>query len=159
MEKRIELNENTEITVTNNIRWMRIYKNQFGHDIVPTLIPVVNAAMEIAFEAYKATGGKAVDKDIINDIDVETIQYALVKAAGLELVDVINVVWAMTRAADKNIPDPETWSDSLETFPLDIIVPEIGMMIVKSLVSEKNFSRLQTVINELKPGKKTKKSN
>ena len=43
MEKKIKLDSKTSITLNNNVGWLFLYKDQFGRDIVPTLVPVLNA--------------------------------------------------------------------------------------------------------------------
>ena len=50
MEKTIKINSKTSLKVSNNIGWMLAYRDQFGRDIVPTLIPALTAALEIDTE-------------------------------------------------------------------------------------------------------------
>jgi hypothetical protein len=48
-----------------------------------------------------------------------------------------NLVWALAKTADKNIPDPITWLDEFEEFPLMEIIPELQELITASIQSKK----------------------
>lgn len=152
MEKTIKIDSKTSIKLSNNIGWMMAYRDQFGRDIVPALVPVLNGAIDIAMEIAKATEGKNVDAlSVIKALDASTIQDALFSVAGLEFVDIINVVWAMAKAADDDIEEPREWAKTLPAFPLDVIMPVVFDMVLRCMVSTKNLRRLQTVMESLKP--------
>lgn len=150
MEKTVKLDSKTSIKLSNNIGWMMVYKNQFGRDIVPVLIPALNAGLEVALQVARDTDGKGV-VDVLRVLDTDTITNAMIELAGLELVDLINVVWAMAKAADDDIEDPVEWAKTLPAFPLDVIGPVVFDMVLKCMVSSKNLKRLQTALESLKP--------
>ena len=69
----------------------------------------------------------------------------------VEFVDiVINVLWAMAKAADETIDPPKRWVRQFETFPLDVVMPTIFDMVLKGFISSKNLKRLETVKKNLK---------
>ena len=69
----------------------------------------------------------------------------------VEFVDtIINVTWAMAKAADENIDPPKRWVRQFETFPLDVIVPAVYELIFKGFVSSKNLKRLKNLGASLK---------
>lgn len=148
MQKTIVLSENTEITLDNSVKWMLIYRNQFCKDIVPTLIPAMNAAIELIIGTIDQTGGE-ISLATLGNLDPDVIENAIIQIAGVEMVDLINIVWAMCKTADPNLPLPERWTDDLECFPLDIIVPEVARLLVSCMVSTKNRTRLQSRLKAL----------
>lgn len=150
MIKTITLDEGRELTLSNNVGWLLVYKDQFGHDIVPSLIPVLNAGIDLIYGLYRATGGQ-LDKDVLEKVDPEDLEDAIYKLAGFEAVDLLNVVWAMAKNADDKIPEPKKWFNTFETFPLDIIVPAVFDLLYKGMVSSKNSKRLQEAFESLKP--------
>lgn len=150
MKKTITLDEGQELTLSNNVGWLFIYRDQFGRDIVPTLVPALNAGIDLIFAIYKATDGK-ITKEILKTMDADEITSALWSASGIEAVDLLNVVWAMAKNADDSIPDPMKFFRSFETFPVDLIFPAAFELLYKGLISGKNLTRLQEALASLKP--------
>lgn len=150
MIKTISINEEQEITLSNNVGWLLVYKDQFGQDIVPSLIPILNAGIDLVYSIYTTTGGK-LDKDTIAKLDTDVIEAAIYKLAGFEMVDFLNVVWAMAKNADDKIPEPRKWLNQFEVFPMDLMVPAVFDLLYKGMVSSKNSKRLQELIGTLKP--------
>lgn len=138
MIKTIKINDNTELTLSNNIGWAMEYREQFGHDIVPDLLPVVSAVISLLDEIPQDKKGKIDLKHVNKDV----LQDALINLAGLQFVDFINLVWALAKNADDKIPEPKKWVKQFDTFPLDIIAPEVFKLIVEGFVSSKNLPRL-----------------
>ena len=75
----------------------------------------------------------------------------------VEFVDVvINVTWAMAKAADESIEPPKKWVRQFDEFPLDVVGPAVFDMIIKGFVSSKNLKRLEnlrTSLKELQPSR------
>lgn len=135
MIKSIRIDDNTEITLSNNIGWAMEYREQFGHDIIPDLLPAISAIITMLGELDKKFNIKKIDKDILQD--------ALVNLAGLQFVDFINLIWAMAKTADEKIPEPKKWVKQFEIFPLDVIAPEMFNLLIEGLVSSKNLPSLK----------------
>lgn len=138
MVKTIKIDDNTEITLSNNIGWAMEYREQFGHDIVPDLLPVVSAIISMLGELKTDKQGKVDFKRI----DKGALQDALINLAGLQFVDFINLVWAMAKNADDKIPEPKKWAKQFEVFPLDTVAPEVFRLITEGFISSKNLPRL-----------------
>lgn len=155
MEKTIKLDSKTSIRVSNNVEWALIYKDQFGRDILPMIIPIANTFIELAVSVMKSTDGKALEQgrigDVVKGLDVTDVQSALYSLAGLEFTDIINITWAMAKAADDSIEEPRVWVRNLKAFPVDVIVPTLFDMNLQFLTTTKNYKRLQTAVEELKP--------
>lgn len=144
MEKTIELG-NKAIRLSNNVSWAMIYRDQFGHDIIPTLTPMVAAALDITsgfFEGVETKDGKVEVADVLKNLNGEKLIDALAHLSGLEFVDLINITWAMAKVLDDDIPEPKRWIRDFESFPVDVIAPEVAKLAVKGLVSTKNLRRL-----------------
>lgn len=156
MQKTIKLDSKHSIRLSNNVGWMMEYRDQMGHDIVPDLIPLLNGAIDIAIEVSKAskTAGTSA-MEILAAIGTDKLQDALLDLSGLEAVDLINITWAMAKAADEDLPEPREWVREFETFPLDIIVPAVVELLFSCMVSSKNLKRLRTSLQEVKPSPST----
>lgn len=135
MIKTIKIDENTELTLSNNIGWAMEYREQFGHDIIPDILPAVSAIIDLLGEIKDG-------KIDLNTIDKDALQDALIKLAGLQFIDFINLAWAMAKTADDEIPEPKKWVKQFDAFPVDIIAPEMFRLLVEGLVSSKNLPRL-----------------
>ena len=150
MEKIIKIGKK-EVRLDNSAAWTMEYREQFNKDIVPAIMPVIVSMIE-GVSAVVAESGKT--EITIADV-AETLQgksmEILLPMFQVEFVDVIiNVTWAMAKAADDSIAPPKQWVRQFETFPLDEIVPEVGQMILEGFSSSKNLERLESVKDSLK---------
>ena len=137
MIKTIKLNDEKELTLSNNLAWATIYKDQFGHDIVPDLMPILSAILRLFAETTDV-------KELLKNFD--TVQNALIELCALQFTDLVNLVWAFSKAYDDKIEPPEKWVRQFDEFPLDIVGPAILELLAKGLVSSKNLSSLQQTI-------------
>lgn len=136
MVKTIRIDDEHELTLSNNIGWALEYREQFGHDIIPDLLPALSAVISLLGEINsKGIDFKTIDKDVLQD--------ALINLSGLQFTDFINLLWAMAKTADGSIKEPKKWVTEFETFPLDVIAPEMFSLLCEGLMSSKNFQRLK----------------
>lgn len=152
MEKTVQIG-NKEVHLSNNIGWAIDYRDQFGQDIIPTLLPMVAAALDLIkglLEEVEDTNNLEW-RDILRLIDGDTLFDALVHLGGLEFRDFINITWAMAKCADDSIPEPRTWVKEFEVFPVDELAPTVFDLIFKGVVSSKNLTRLKDVKKSLQP--------
>ena len=150
MEKKVKLDSKNSILLDNNVGWLFIYKDQFGRDIVPSLVPVLNAGIDLVFGIYKELGGE-ISREKIMQIDPAALTDAIYAASGIEAVDLLNIVWALAKNADDEIQEPREWVRQFDTFPLDVIAPAVFELVFKSMVSTKNLKRLQSLKESLQP--------
>ena len=146
MEKTINIG-NKEVRLNNNIGWTIDYRDQFGVDIIPTLLPMVAAALDLIkglLEEMEDTSNLEW-QDVLKTVDGDTLLDAVVHLGGLEFKDFINVTWAMAKCADETIPEPRTWVRQFEVFPLDEIAPAVFELIYKGVISSKNLTRLKNL--------------
>lgn len=130
MRKTIKIDKGKEIKINTSWNWAYIYQEYFGHDIIPDLVPAIDAFISM-FNGLVA--GEEIDQD----------RYDLY---GLEITTVTNVVWALAKNADDDIPDIREWLDQFDIFPMDIIVPEVVDALATSMMSTKKAELLREEI-------------
>ena len=156
MEKIINIGDK-EVKLNNNAAWTMEYRDQFGKDIVPALMPVIASIIEGVTTVVADTGKTEITvADIADAIQGRTMEIML-PMFQVEFVDVvINVTWAMAKAADESIEPPKKWVRQFDEFPLDVVGPAVFDMIIKGFVSSKNLKRLEnlrTSLTELQPSR------
>ena len=157
MEKIVKVGKKS-VRLDNNITWALIYKNQFGKDIVPTLMPAIAAAFDVIsglFNTGEDMNGKIDIYDVLKKVDGTYFLDAVIHLGGLELEDMIDLTWALAKTADDDIPEPFTWAKELGDFPLDEIAPAVFSLIAKGVVSSKNLKRLKDLKTKLQPSSST----
>lgn len=156
MIKTIKLDEGVELTLSNNNVWLYEYQDQFGHDILPDLMPLLGAVLRLIENISEQGLSIKEAQEITKAVAGEGGYDALIELAGLRITDLINIAWAMAKVADDNIPEPKKWLRSFESFPLDIVVPEVFTMAAQGAMSRKNWESLQQWIGKLRAPKKKK---
>ena len=152
MEKTIRIGKQ-DVRLTNNVSWAIVYRDQFGHDIIPTLTPMLAAALDIisGMVGEVADGkGRVSLGDVLEKLDGDRLFDVMAHLSGLEFVELINITWAMAKACDDDIPDPKTWVRGFDEFPVDRIAPEVFKLAFKGLVSSKNLKRLKDLGKQIK---------
>lgn len=150
MEKTIKIG-NKNVRLNNNVSWTIEYRDQFGHDILPTIMPALASILDIVSGVINSTGkiDKIEVEEVLKAINGDTLTDAMIHLSGLEFVDLFNIVWALAKAADEDIPDPKTWAKSLEYFPVDVVAPPVFELVFKGMVSSKNWKRLMSLKGSL----------
>ena len=152
MEKTIKIGK-VPVRLNNNVGWAMEYRDQFGRDIIPTLIPMFAGAIDIASGLINETGKtKEIDLgDILALTDGDTLLDAVIHLGGLEFVDFINITWALAKCADETIEEPREWVRQFDAFPVDEVGPVVLGLILKGVVSSKNLKRLESVKTAIQP--------
>lgn len=152
MEKTIKIG-NKSVKLNNNISWAIAYRDQFGRDIIPALMPMLAGALDI-FAGLVAETGKANEisvSDLAKLADGDALINAAIHIGGFEFVDFINITWALAKCADEDIPEPREWVEQFDSFPLDIVAPEVIKLIFKGVISSKNLKRLEDLKKRIQP--------
>lgn len=149
MIKTIEF-EGQKVELNTSAGWLFAYRNRFGHDIFPDLMPIIESVVG-AIATMLENGEAEVTQDSIKNLmNDDTITDAFIKLAGMEITTVYQVLWAMAYNADKSIGGPEDFFNSFEKFPLDVVIPELFTAIVESSVSSKNVERLLNGLKKIR---------
>ena len=153
MEKTIQIGE-TSVRLSNNVAWAMEYKGQFNRDPLEALLPLITAAIEAVATVMSDGGVKQGEKITASDVALAIEGRAMeitMPLMQLGLVDaVVNVMWAMAKAADDNIVSPKEWVKQFDSFPLDVIIPEVSSLLMSGFASSKNLERLRSLGKELK---------
>lgn len=129
MRRTIKLEDKKEIKINTSWNWAYIYQEYFGHDIIPDLVPLIDTVID-TFSGLLS--GAEIDEDAISD-----------KLYAFELTTVTDVIWALAKNADEDIPDVREWLETFDRFPLDIILPEVLEALAASMVSTKKAELLR----------------
>ena len=141
MVKTIKISKDKELTLSNNLAWAMIYKSQFGHDIVPDIMPVISALAKLFGELSKYSGEDVAT--LLKKMDGDVIEQALIELCAIQFTDFVNLVWTLAKANDDDIEAPDKWVRQFDEFPLDIIAPAVFELMTKGLVSSKNLKSLR----------------
>ena len=157
MEKIIKIGDK-EVKISNNVAWTMEYRDQFNKDVLEAIMPIATSLIETITTIINESG-------MDGEIDIKSVSAALegksfditLPLTQLGFTDsIVNVLWAMAKAADPTIKPPRQWVRQFETFPLDEIVPQVGEMVLSGFTSSKNLARLREMMQGLKPQPKTK---
>ena len=163
MEKVIKVGKQ-EVRLNNNVAWTMEYRDQFGKDIIPVVMPLIASMIEGASTIMADAGDKG---EITVSSIAETLEgramEVLLPMFQSEFVDlVINVTWAMAKVADESIAPPKQWVRQFDGFYLDEVGPAVFDMVLKGFVSSKNLKRLKKIgesIKTLQPSHSTTSSS
>ena len=143
------------IEVNSSAGWLFAYRNRFGHDILPDLMPIIESVLGAIASLIEESNGEANAETIRKAMNDDMLVDAFVKMAGMELTTVYQILWAMAYNADKSIKGPEEYFNGFDALPLDIIAPELFTAIVESSVSSKNAKRLLGGLKTLRRSEST----
>lgn len=108
MEKTINI-DGRQVAFKSSGALPKRYKMQFGRDYFADMLAMKSMSEGIAEEQNELHG---VNFDIFYDI-----------------------AWTLAKTADNTIPDPVTWLDGFDVFPIAEILPEIQDLITASISS------------------------
>lgn len=152
MEKTIKIGKKS-VKLNNNVSWAIVYRDQFGRDIIPTIMPLFASALDIISGIINETG-KTEDielTDLAKLANGDSLLNAAIHLGGFEFTDLICITWALAKCADEDIPEPREWIKQFETFPVDVVAPEVFSLIFKGVVSSKNLKRLEDLKKRIQP--------
>ena len=152
MIKEINISENQKIKLNASLGWVLRYRAQFGHDILPDLLPMLESGLVLVGEAMDESG----ELEWRKLLELDTVSSAMISFAGAEFITALNIIWAMAKNADDSIPAPFEWANQFDNFPLDKIIPEVLDAVISTVVSEKNRKRLGALKKETQPEASTR---
>lgn len=138
MKKTIKIKEHP-VELNSSLGWLYCYREQFGHDILPDLMPALESLLTLSVGVLNSG---ADPKDVLAALDSDTISDAMINMIGLESVTVLNIIWSLAKNADDDLPDPRSFYGEFDAFPIDTVAPVAFRMIIESSVSSKNAKSL-----------------
>jgi hypothetical protein len=139
----LQISKEQSIEVDASMACFRIYRSQFGHDILPDLMSGIEAFIDALMVAFADAENIEDVSDVAKVFDPDTSSLIFRNLYGLELTTVFNLTWAMAKNAHDDIPGPEEWEKQFDRFPLDIVVPGLFKIIGETYISEKNWKWLK----------------
>lgn len=135
-----------DVEVNTSMGWLYLYRNQFGRDILPDIMPIIEAVLaglgDMLTTIQESGGGGIKADDAVKLMNSDTIVEMFIKMAGMELTTVFNIFWAMAKNRDAKTKEPMAFMNSFERMPVDELAPALLYMIVDSSVSSKNAQSL-----------------
>lgn len=152
MLKKITLDEGHSIEVNSSMGWLFIYRSAFGRDILPDIMPILESVLMGMADLVEDIDdfGELDVKKVFASISGGALNSAFMTLTTMEFITIIQILWAMAKNADKNIPMVDEWAGELETLPLDIVLPELFEILISSMASEKNAKSLQNITKKIK---------
>lgn len=159
MEKIIKVGKQ-EVKLSNNVAWLMEYKDQFGKDATQELIPLVATLVETIGSGLASYKDGAINLESLSEsIEGRAFELMLPLYQSELSTTLINITWAMAKAADETIDPPKKWVRQFDSFPLDVVGPEVWELAVKGFVSSKNLKRLRTLLGNAKSVVRNLKEN
>lgn len=146
-----------DVELNTSMGWLYVYRNQFGRDILPDVMPILEAVISGLGEMSAAliedgAGNKKIDAEAARQLmDSDAIVDMFVKLSGMELTTIFNMFWAMAKNKDASIPGPIEYMNTFDRLPVDELAPAMLYMILDSSVSEKNAKRLLPSVAKVIP--------
>ena len=150
MIKTINIGEGQSFEINSSNGWLYTYQEQFGHDVLPVLLPAVEALLQTFSEIMKDTESDDV-AEMLKKADSETISDAFITLAGMQLTTLTNIVWAMAKNAKDDIPSPKDWLNSFDVFPWDIVMPQTITAALEACISKKKYDSMRGILGKMNP--------
>lgn len=93
------------------------YKNQFQKDYLIELFKAISELQKV--------------------LHIDTKDITLEQLADFDQERLLEIIWALAKTADPNIPEPLTWLDEFEEFPVRKIFIELHELIQKTIYGKK----------------------
>lgn len=149
MIKTIQIDDRS-VEINTSAGWFYEYRENFGHDILPDIMPVLESVLNATASVLSESGGKFNEKEILKAMNNELLVDAFMKMAGLEIITMYNIFWAMAKNANRKIEQPRDYFNDFDVFPMDEILPQMFVGIVDSSISSKNAKSLLEKIRKMR---------
>lgn len=149
MEKTIRIGKQS-VKLSNNVAWAMEYKDQFGHDVVQEHIPILASLMESVASIVAENGSEIDYVKILSSLEGRAMDILIPLMQTEFLTTIVNMTWAMAKAADETIDPPKQWVRQFNSFPVDVVAPAVYDLAMKGFVSSKNLTRLRSLIEKLR---------
>lgn len=142
MLKKIKIDSKHSVELNSSAGWLLIYRAQFGKDILPDILPAMEALM------YALAGlGINEETGMIEEIDIDIISDMFTPLSGLEIVTMLNCFWAMAKNANEDIDPPMEFLNQFKKLPIDTVTQEVMALIGESCLSRKNWESLKSLMD------------
>ncbi|MFE4762260.1 hypothetical protein [Bacillus mycoides] len=119
MEKTITI-DGKQVKLKSTAATVKRYKAQFRRDLFADMMGLG------AINALTTPDGSEQPIDMSN-VDISKVDFELI----------YDLTWLFAKTADSSIPDPMTWLDEFEEFPIEEIMPEIMELVQVTMGAKK----------------------
>ncbi|PEK56716.1 hypothetical protein [Bacillus wiedmannii] len=123
MEKTIII-DGQKVRLKATAATVKRYKAQFRRNLFADLMALG------AINALTSSDGAEQPIDVSN-LDLSNVDFELI----------YDLTWLYAKTADPSIPDPMTWLDEFEEFPIEEIMPEIMGLVQVTMGAKKNKAK------------------
>ena len=135
--------------------WFFVYRDYFGHDIMPDIMPALESVLQMAVGVLGKINVKEMDAHaVVAAMDSDMLEEVFMRMAGAEITTIQQIVWAMAKNRDDSIEEPRKFFNQFERFPWDTIGPEVFRALLDSNISSKNVKSLLASMKK-KPNRST----
>lgn len=149
MIKTIRIDDRS-VEINTSAGWLYEYRENFGHDILPDIMPILESVLNATASVLNESGGKFNEKEILKAMNNDFLVDAFIKMAGMEMTTLYNIFWALAKNADNSIEQPKAYFNGFDVFPMDEILPMMFSSIVDSSISSKNAKSLLEKIRKMR---------
>lgn len=150
MQKIVEI-DGKQVLLESNAATPMKYKKQFGKDYFAELFKLVKSiGARMPETKAQNTETKEAEQPEAETEAVEALDLEAMSWEALDRLDfepLYNIVWTLAKTADKSLPDPETWLEGFDTFPLMDILTDAVELIGHSIESKKKSTMPALVKN------------
>lgn len=149
--------DNQPVELDSSMGWLYTYQRQFGHDILPDIMPLIESVVAGLGDMLDAVASSDGMKDLSAEealglMNSDNIVDMFIKLSGMELTTILNILWAMVKNGDPKTPDPQTFANSFDRMPLiDELAPALLYIILDSSASSKNAESLLAKLEKAMP--------
>ncbi|WP_010049869.1 hypothetical protein [Carnobacterium maltaromaticum] len=126
MEKTITIADK-QVRLKSTAATPKRFKIQFGRDYFAELLKFA--------KVFEPLNNLEESEGEEREVDLSQLSYDSLKLLDFDVL--YDIVWVLAKSADNSIPDPLTWLDQFEVFPLAEIMPEIQELLSHSIKTEK----------------------
>lgn len=142
MHKTYKIDTDHSIVLDSSMGWFLLYREYFGHDIMPDLLPAMETVLHAIGNTLGVIEGDSVEEVVKAVTSREVVDDFIVDITGMEISTMLNIFWALAKNEDNSIPEPRTFFNQFESFPVDELAPQVFRQILNSSISSKNLKRL-----------------
>lgn len=144
---------NHPVEVNSSMGWLYVYRNQFGHDILPDIMPLLEAVLAGMGDVFTTIKDKEdiTVNDAVKIMDSDAVVDMFIKLAGMEFTTLLNILWALAKNKDPHLPAPERFINQFDCLPVDELAPALAYLIIESSTSSKNLKSLLPKIEAVIP--------
>lgn len=134
MEKNIII-DGKEVTLKMTAATPLRYKHQFQRDYFADLLVLQKTLAP--FMVHGADASEDTLKEQLMNLSLEELRM-------IDFDVLYQLIWVMAKTANPSIPDPITWMDQYEEFPLDEIFPTVAELLAASTKKKQTNMMSQT---------------